>query len=83
FRIEKFDARTPSLIAGEPPTLDGDQRISGFELGASGNITRNWQFSGGYTFLDSEIVRSNTAPTIVNGISFREVGKRLINTPKN
>jgi len=83
FRIEKFDARTPSLIAGEPPTLDGDQRISGFELGASGNITRNWQFSGGYTFLDSEIVRSNTAPTIVNGISFREFGKRLINTPKN
>lgn len=83
FRIEKFNARTPSLIAGEPPTLDGDQRISGFEIGASGSITRNWQVIAGYTFLDSEIVRSNTAPTIVNGIPLSEVGKELINTPRN
>ena len=83
FRVEKANARTPSLIAGEPPTLDGDQRIDGIEFSATGNITRNWQIFSGYTFLDSEIVRSNTAPTIIDGVPISEVGKQLVNTPRN
>ncbi|MBV6496543.1 MAG: putative TonB-dependent receptor BfrD [Pyrinomonadaceae bacterium] len=83
FRVDKTDARTPSLVAGEPPTLDGDQRIQGIELSATGNFTRNWQVFAGYTFLDSEIVRSNTAPTNVNGVLISELGKELINTPRN
>ena len=83
FRVEKDNARTPSLVPGEPPTLDGDQRIQGFEFSATGNVTRDWQVMSAYTFLDSKILRSNTAPTIVNGVSFFEVGRRLINTPRN
>ncbi len=83
FRVDKSDARTPSLVAGEPPTLDGDQRVQGIEFSATGNITRNLQIFAGYTFLDSEIVRSNTAPTNVNGVLIAELGKELINTPKN
>ncbi|MFN2501342.1 MAG: TonB-dependent siderophore receptor, partial [Pyrinomonadaceae bacterium] len=74
FRVQKTNARTPSLIAGEPPTLDGDQKIDGVEFSATGNITPDWQVFTGYTFLDSEIVRSNTAA---------EVGSELINTPRN
>lgn len=83
FQVNKTDARTPSLVAGEPPTLDGDQRIRGVEFSATGNITRDWQVFSGYTFLDSEIVSSNTPPTIVNGQPISEVGKELINTPRN
>lgn len=83
FRVQKDNARTISLVAGEPPTLDGDQRVNGFEFGATGNITRDWQIMTAYTFLDSEIVRSNTAATNVNGVLISEVGKQLINTPKN
>src|SRR5262249_2973680 len=75
FRVEKDNARTPSLIAGDPPTLDGDQQIQGLEFSATGNITRDWQVISAYTFLDSEILRSNTAPTVVNGVSFTELGK--------
>lgn len=82
FRVEKTDARTPGL-AGEPPTLDGDQKVDGVELSATGNFTRNWQVFTGYTFLDSEIVSSNIAPTNVNGVLISEVGKELINTPRN
>ena len=74
FRVEKTDARTPALVPGEPPTLDGDQRIDGIEFSATGNFTRNWQVFAGYTFLDSEIVRSNNP---------LEVGMELINTPRN
>lgn len=83
FRVDKKDARTPSLIAGEASTLDGDQRVQGIEISATGNITHSLQVFAGYTLLDSEILRSNTAPTNVNGIFISEVGKRLINTPKN
>lgn len=83
FRVEKTDARTASPIAGEPPTLDGDQVVQGIEFSATGNITRNWQVFSGYTFLASETVRSNAAPTNVNGVLISEVGKELINTPKN
>lgn len=83
FQVDKTDARTPSLVPGEPPTLDGDQRVKGIELSATGNFTRNWQIFAGYTFLDSEIVRSNIAPTNVNGTLIGEVGKEIINTPRN
>lgn len=83
FRVEKTNARTPGL-PGEPlVVLDGRQRVDGIELSATGNFTRNWSVLAGYTFLDSEIVESNTNPTNVNGTLISEVGKRLINTPKN
>ena len=74
FEVNKTDARTPSLVAGEPPTLDGDQRVRGFELSATGNITRNWLVFAGYTFLDSEIVASNNPA---------EMGNSLLNTPRS
>lgn len=83
FRVNKTNARTPGLPGEEPIVLSGKQRVDGIELSATGNFTRNWSVLASYTLLDSEVVSSNTAPTIVNGVSFTEVGKRLINTPKN
>lgn len=83
FRVNKNNARTPGLPGEEPIILAGKQRVDGIELSATGNFTRNWSILAGYTLLDSEIVKSNVAPTIVNGVSISEVGKRLINTPKN
>lgn len=83
FRVQKTNARTASLVPGDPVTLDGDQLVQGIEISATGNITRNWQVFSGYTLLDSEIVRSNTAPTMIKGVLISEVGKQLINTPRN
>ncbi len=83
FRVNKTNARTPGLPGEEPIVLNGKQRVDGIELSATGNFTRNWSVLAGYTLLDSEIVASNVAPTIVNSESISEVGKRLINTPKN
>jgi catecholate siderophore receptor len=82
FRVQKTDARTPGLNATDAPTLDGDVRLDGIELSATGNITKDWQIFSGYTLLDSEIVRSN-AFTVVNGVSIFEQGRELINTPRN
>ena len=79
FRVEKTNARTPGLPGEPPQVLNGRQRVDGVELSASGRVVRGWQLFAGYTFLDSEIVKSNAA--LVNGIS--EVGKDIINTPRN
>jgi catecholate siderophore receptor len=74
FRIEKTNARTPGL-PGEPATvLAGEQRVDGFEFGATGWITKNWQLIAAYTFLDSEVRESNTPA---------EIGNRLGNVPKH
>ncbi|WP_167737631.1 TonB-dependent receptor [Sphingomonas parva] len=72
FRIDKTNARTPGL-PGEPATvLAGEQRVDGFELGATGWITKDWQVIAAYTWLDSEVRHSNTPA---------EIGNRLGNVP--
>ena len=75
FRVEKTNARTPPLLPDDPPqVLQGRQRVQGVELGASGGITRALSVFGAYTFLDSEIVKSNTPA---------EVGKEIQNAPRH
>ncbi|HEX2643713.1 MAG TPA: TonB-dependent receptor, partial [Thermoanaerobaculia bacterium] len=75
FQTEKTNARTPGVLPGDPLTvLQGEQRIRGFEVGASGQITRRWSAFFGYTYLDSEVVKSNTPA---------EVGNPLANTPEH
>ncbi len=75
FRVEKTNARTPGVLPGDPPqVLQGRQRVDGIELSLTGNISRAWQVLTGYTLLDSETVDSNT---------LTEIGKRLVNTPRN
>ncbi|KQV62238.1 MULTISPECIES: TonB-dependent siderophore receptor [unclassified Caulobacter] len=53
----------------------GEVEVKGFELGFSGNVTPKWQVFGGYTYMDSELVRG--AYTNVNQ------GDPLANTPKH
>ncbi len=73
FRTDKTDARTTDPTTGVV-SVDGDVRVQGVEFSGTGNLTRNWQVLAGYTFLDSEIVRTNNPA---------ELGKELINTPRN
>lgn len=75
FRTDKSNARTvdptdPAAIT----VLDGEQRVQGIELGATGKITSWWSVFGGYTYLDSDIRESRNA---------LEVGRELSNTPEN
>lgn len=72
FRTEKVNARTPGLPGDAPTVLEGRQRVDGIELGATGRITPNWQVLAAYTYLDSEITRSNNPA---------EQGNRLANVP--
>lgn len=62
FRVEKTNAR--ETVSPGDVQLVGHTRVDGYELGAIGRLTDNWQVFAGYTFLDSEIVNSELpAPT--------------------
>ncbi|MFW7349601.1 MAG: TonB-dependent receptor [Pigmentiphaga sp.] len=74
FRIDTTNARVTQ--PDNTYALAGKRRINGFEVGASGNITKAWQVFGGYTYLDSE-VRSNGANTTLTQ------GQEFPNTPKH
>ncbi|GAA0645741.1 TonB-dependent receptor [Brevundimonas lenta] len=53
----------------------GKAEVNGVELGVSGNITRQWQVFGGYTWMHSELVEG-----AYNNIN---VGDPLANTPEH
>jgi catecholate siderophore receptor len=73
FQVSKTNARTPGILPDDPPqVLQGEQRVRGMELGATGHITPRWMLFGGYTYLDSEIVESNNPS---------EIGNRFPQTP--
>jgi catecholate siderophore receptor len=72
FRDEKFNARTPDPTNSALNILDGDQRVDGFQLGASGRLTERWEIFTGYAYLDSE-VRKSGRPL--------EVEQRVANAP--
>ena len=78
--------KNAALLVG-PSSTDfaqvGEMQVQGVELGISGNITDRWQAFGGYTFMDSELVKG--AVTIVNGVQVPSAfeGLELANTPKH
>ena len=39
-------------------SFDGEYRVRGIELGAAGNITRDWSVFGGLVLLDTEVLES-------------------------
>ncbi|TAJ63445.1 TonB-dependent siderophore receptor [Brevundimonas sp.] len=53
----------------------GEAEVRGVELGISGNITREWQVFGGYTWMDSELVSG-----AYNNVN---IGDPLANTPEH
>lgn len=75
FRTDKTNARTPAIGQGDVTTvLDGKQRVDGFELIAAGQISPNWNLYGSYTYMTSEVRKSNNP--------FEE-GQRLGGTPRH
>jgi catecholate siderophore receptor len=70
FRAVKNNARTPGINAGDPPTvLEGEQRVTGIELGASGRVGDRLTLLAGYSAMSSEIEASNTAADVGNALA--------------
>jgi catecholate siderophore receptor len=75
FRTDKTNAVTQDPAdPNDVNVLEGEQRVEGVELGATGDITEAWQVYAGYTWMTSEVLSSKNAA---------EVGKEVSNTPEN
>jgi catecholate siderophore receptor len=59
--------------------------VQGVELGISGSITPKWQVFGGYTYMDSELVRAARTVTGTPPVATVNIleGERLGNTPEH
>jgi catecholate siderophore receptor len=75
FRIDKKNARVPNPIDPTLPNVtEGKQRSQGVEIGVAGRVLPGLNVFGGYTFLDTETLKSTTASN---------VGKEIQNVPKH
>jgi len=83
FRTERTNFKVASGDASIAfQQLDGESRVEGIELGATGQITSSWLITAGYTFQRSEILRSiakNSPPTKADP----QKGRPLGNLPRN
>ena len=61
FRTEKTNARITDPLTGLQ-VLAGNQRVTGFELGAQGNLTPSLSLFGGYTYLDAKVLPTSNPP---------------------
>ena len=73
FDIEKTNSR--SQVSPGIYISNGDVRVTGFEFGAAGRITRDWQLMGGYTHLVPKIAHASVLEATN--------GKDLANTPRD
>ena len=78
FRVEKTNAR--SRDAFNNVTSTGETRVSGAEIGIAGQLTKQWQVFGGYTYLDGKIVDLAESSNNVRSVSS---GNILPNTPRH
>lgn len=74
FQTEVDHARTNDNVTSTDDTnaFKGKYRVQGMELGAAGNITKEWSVYGGLVLLDTEVRRSANS---------QDVGRRLANIP--
>ncbi len=74
FRTEKTNARMTDPDNTTFQVLDGDVRVDGFEFTYTGKITSKWKVYGGYSYMESELVKTTLAA---------DEGNHVPSTPRN
>ena len=79
FRNDRTNTRVASADPENPiQVLDGKSRVQGLELGASGQISKEWSISASYAYLDSEILQGAADGAATD----TQKGQKLIGTPE-
>ncbi|HTI86026.1 MAG TPA: TonB-dependent siderophore receptor [Alphaproteobacteria bacterium] len=77
YQLERTNARVPDPTNTAFNTLDGEQRVQGFEVEGVGRLTESWQVFAGYNYMDGKVTKSTSAATAA------AVGSPLTNTPRH
>lgn len=75
FTTEKTNARETDPTNSLLTVLSGTQRVTGFEVQASGHLTNRWEVLSSYAYLDGKVVNSVFFPL--------SIGAQLANVPRN
>lgn len=75
FRTDKENARESSPTNSLLYVLAGNQRVDGAEAEVQGHLTSRWELLSSYTYMHSEVVKSQFYPA--------SVGYPLANVPEN
>jgi catecholate siderophore receptor len=75
FNTEETNARVTDPVTNVPE-LEGDLRVNGFEIGATGYLTKHWEIIAGYTYLDARTLATSGTPA-------NQVNQGLPNTAHN
>lgn len=69
FRTEKTHARTDDPFGDDTrdDTLNGEQRVDGFEVSAVGQVTEKLSLTAAYTLQDSEVINAEGDDVILEG----------------
>lgn len=78
FQTKKDNARATDVDNFPLVTNTGSNRVRGFQLGATGNITPEWSIFAGYMFLDTKILDAGR-DTQNNGNAFRFQARHTAN----
>ncbi|MGH8144259.1 MAG: TonB-dependent receptor [Steroidobacteraceae bacterium] len=60
FHTEVDNAQTNDPDNPTVTVLNGNERVNGLEVAATGHLTRRWEISCGYTYLDGRTIASGT-----------------------
>jgi catecholate siderophore receptor len=74
YRLAMTNVRETNPADPTTSILAGNYRVYGFEIGATGHLTPNWQIFAGYSYNDAEVVESPNAS---------ELGHQPPNAPKH
>jgi catecholate siderophore receptor len=64
FHTEVDNAQTNDPDNPTITVLEGNQRVQGLEIGATGHITQQLEIQAGYTYLDGKTISSGTASAV-------------------
>jgi catecholate siderophore receptor len=83
FQNERINYKVPAVDpVVQPQQTDGEARVRGVALGASGRITDEWSIFANYTYLDSEVIRGVNKTFAAQGLDWAK-GDPLLSTPKH
>jgi catecholate siderophore receptor len=85
FRNDRTNYRVNDPVSPENPSgeqaLDGQSRVDGLELGASGKLSQKWSAFANYTYLKSEVLQG-ASDAVDQGTDYSK-GDDLVNVPEH
>jgi catecholate siderophore receptor len=83
FQLERNNVKSVNPAVPGTFVQTGQQRTQGAELGLQGDVTRNWQVFGGYSYLNARVTQPFNSNTTATAASLVPAGSKVGLVPEN